>query len=202
MNLRYLGDALDHWKGSLFESLQNANVLANFAVDPMCTDPEAWQSSDFSFYARLLHIRAEQIVRHEHTLRERKAYFTEIKHQGDLFLDPDTGISTSATNSQYLRPREIGELLERVFERILVIYQHVRAQKCAIRIDNVISAVESRIDRFRWCSYESPTVAMLFMSRSSRIHEVVDHFKTILGKHAETRIRGSHLIDIASSASV
>jgi len=38
MNLRYLGDALDHWKGSLFESLQQANILHDFAVDAMASD--------------------------------------------------------------------------------------------------------------------------------------------------------------------
>jgi len=198
--LKYLGDALDHWKGSLFESLQNANVLRDFSVDPMCTDAEPWQSADFSLYARLLHIRAVQVIRHKHTLQNRKAYFAEISHQGDLFLDPDTGVSTSAANSQYLRPRELGQLLDLATQRMLVVYQHIRTQNCAVRIDNVILALESQAGRFHWCSYESPSVALLFVSRSPRPLEVAGHFKTMLGRHSGNRIRGSHILGIASSA--
>jgi hypothetical protein len=33
MNLTFLGDALDHWKGSIFESLQKGGILPDFAVD-------------------------------------------------------------------------------------------------------------------------------------------------------------------------
>jgi hypothetical protein len=194
MNLKYLGDALDHWKGSLFESLQNANVLRDFSVDPMGTDAESWQSADFALYARLLHVRVEQVIKHLHTLKDRNAYFAEISHQGDLFLDPDTGVSTSAANNQYLRPRELGQLLDRATQRMLVVYQHIRAQKCAVRIDNVIWVLESQAGRFHWCSYESPSVALLFISRSPRPLEVTVHFKSILGRHSENRIRGSHLV--------
>ena len=200
MNLKYLGDALDHWKGSLFESLQNANVLFDFSVDPMCTDAEHWQAGDFSLYARLLRVRPEQIIKHEHTLQDRSAYFAEISHQGDLFLDPDTGVATSAASSQYLRPLELGALLDRAIHRILIIYQHIRAQKCAARIDKVILSLESQAGRFHWCSYESANVALLFISRSPRLLEVAGHFKSILGRHSEGRIRGSHRVGIASSA--
>jgi hypothetical protein len=38
MNLKYLGDTLDHWKGCLFEYLQAQCVLRDFAVDPMATE--------------------------------------------------------------------------------------------------------------------------------------------------------------------
>jgi len=55
LNLNFLGDALDHWKGSLFESLQEAQVLRDFAVDPMASDLGSWNSDDFLILARLLH---------------------------------------------------------------------------------------------------------------------------------------------------
>jgi hypothetical protein len=38
LNLIYLGDALDHWKGSLFESLQQEKAVQGLAVDPMTSD--------------------------------------------------------------------------------------------------------------------------------------------------------------------
>lgn len=40
MNLRYLGDALDYWKGSVFFRLQERGILKDFSVDPMLTDLE------------------------------------------------------------------------------------------------------------------------------------------------------------------
>lgn len=56
MNLAFLGDALDHWKGSLFESLQKGGILQNFAVDPMASDLAAWTPEDFSLFSTLLRI--------------------------------------------------------------------------------------------------------------------------------------------------
>ncbi len=75
MNLAFLGDALDHWKGSLFESLQKAGCLRHFAVDPMASDWAAWQSEDISLFARLLRVDESQIIRHKVSLSNRKQYF-------------------------------------------------------------------------------------------------------------------------------
>src|SRR5262249_44692157 len=86
MNLRYLGDALDHWKGSLFERLQRETLLRSFAVDAMATDAEDWQPVDFALFANLLHIEERQILRHKHLLEiDRGGCFSEIAHEGDLF---------------------------------------------------------------------------------------------------------------------
>jgi hypothetical protein len=116
MNLKYLGDALDHWKGSLFECLQFAEVLRDLAADPMAADQDQWSDADFSLYARLLHIRQEQVIRHKESLFSRDSYFAEIVHQGDLFLDPDTGVATvqrgPSTLSRGRSPRFFGPLLD------------------------------------------------------------------------------------------
>jgi hypothetical protein len=202
MNLKYLGDALDHWKGSIFESLQKANVVSDFAVDPMATDANDWQPTDFSIYAKLLRVTTAQVIRHKQTLENRSAYFAEIQHQGDLFLDPDTGVATSSPSSlwQYLRPQEIACLIN-VPNRLLIVYQHIRAQRCAERIDNVMSALKLAMAKFCWCSYESPNVALLFLSRdSSRVNLVAQHFKDVLGSHAGKRIRGTHCDAASNSA--
>src|SRR5579872_798805 len=107
MNLDYLGDALDHWKGSLFEYLRAKNLLRDFVVDPMATDRERWHEADFSLFARLLRIGPDQIIRHEASLLARAQYFAEIAPGGDIFLDPDTGIATSGSSeaAKYVRPR-------------------------------------------------------------------------------------------------
>jgi hypothetical protein len=202
MNLEYLGDALDHWKGSIFQSLHNGNVLSDFAVDPMITDISCWQPADYLLYALLLRIKAEQIIKHDQTLQKRDAYIGEITHQGDLFLDPDTGVATSKADKKYVLSSDVENLFHNAPSRLVIVYQHIRAQRCAERVDNVTSTLQSRIGQFYWRSYESPTVALLFLSLNrSRVAHVEQHFKNILGNHAEKRIRGAHRDTAAIAAS-
>ena len=193
MNLKFLGDALDHWKGSLFQCLCAGQVLHDFAVNPMATDQESWKEADFEAYARLLRITPAQIIRHQVTLHERAKYFGEIQHQGDLFLDPDTGVTTPGVKGdrdRYVTPAELGQLLDRPTERLLIIYQHVRGKRVSDRVDNVVNTLRDEIGNFSGCSYESPTVAMLFLSRLPvRTTSVAEHFETLLGRHADGRIR-------------
>jgi hypothetical protein len=73
LNRKYLGDALDHWKGSLFEHLQATGILRDFAVNPMASDLSDWQPRDFSLFAKLLRVKPNQIVQHHHTLLKRSA---------------------------------------------------------------------------------------------------------------------------------
>jgi hypothetical protein len=193
MNLKYLGDALDHWKGSLFECLQCAEVLRDLAPDPMAADQDKWSDADFSLYARLLHIRQDQVIRHKESLLSRDSYFAEIVHQGDLFLDPDTGVATSrSTRTEHIKPGEIAALLRSTPGRVVAIYQHIRAQKTSDRVENCLNAVAKEISTIRWCSYESPSVAMLFLcGDETRTSEIAAVFGRLLGVHAKRRVRSS-----------
>ena len=154
MNLEYLGDALDHWKGSLFEYLRAEGLLRDFAVDPMATDRDRWNEADFFLFARLLRIRRNQIIPHEASLLTRDKYFAEIVHGGDVFLDPDTGIATSGSSqiAKYVRPRELATLLGSARGRVVAVYQHVRAQKACVRVDRCLAAIGEEIDDAGWCS--------------------------------------------------
>lgn len=192
MNLTYLGDALDHWKGSLFEFLESAGFLRGFSVDPMASDGANWRANDFKLFARLLRVTDVQILRHEFPLTERRRYFAEITHRGDLFLDPDTGIDTGGGSpiSKYIKPQELAALLENSGGRVVAVYQHVRAQKTSARIDGCLRALADVADGVGWCSYESGTVAMVFLSRdATRTNAIADGFGQFLGKHAKGRIR-------------
>ena len=192
MNLKYLGDALDHWKGSLFEYLAKEGVLREFAVDPMASDLLPWTEVDYSLFARLLRIDKFRIIRHHVTLRDRPRYFAEITHTGDLFLDPDTGIATGRVTKRHISPLEVASLLEKPKDRLLVIYQHnARGMKMSARVDECLARLMRETDGFGWCSYESGTVAMLFLSqKADRASEVEAAFKTYLGRHAAQRVRG------------
>jgi hypothetical protein len=96
MKLAYLGDAHDHWKGSVFQYLQEGEILRNFLVDSMATDASPWNTANSKLYAHLLRIEETQLVQHDRTLfqdrKSRRRYFLNIPPTGDLFLDPDTGI--------------------------------------------------------------------------------------------------------------
>jgi hypothetical protein len=192
LNLRYLGDAFDHWKGSLFESLQQAAVLRDLAVDPLDTDPEDWEEADRALFARLLRIEQSNVVSHQQSLiAHREIYFQEITHQGDLFMDPDTGIATSrgANASHYLRPAELHDLLDSQPDRVVAVYQHISHQRTRERISTVLSVLSSTNRHFACCSYESGTVAMLFLSQNlARASSIDLHFREFLGGQAERRI--------------
>ena len=192
MNLSYIGDALDHWKGSLFEFLEGEGLLHDFLVDPMASDRQAWEESDFELLARLLRVRRGQILDHRARLTDRTRYFAEIEHKGDIFLDPDTGIATGRVTHQekYVQLRDLWALLGSGLNRLIVVYQHVRAQKCANRVDKVVGVVSSTSVSPSWCSYESGSVAMLFFSLADyRIANVASAFRRQLGRHSQGRIR-------------
>ena len=191
MNLKYLGDALDHWKGSLFETLQGSGALRDFAVDAMASDWCEWKPDDISLFAQLLRVSKSQIIGHSVSLTNRVKYFAEIQHSGDLFFDPDTGIRTGRVSniSQYIQPNEIAQFMHEP-ERIVVVYQHARGQ-----VSRRVHAVCKTISACHWCSYESGTVAMIFFSRSrDRLAQVAAHFAGLLGRHANKRIRMSWTI--------
>ena len=193
MNLDYLGDALDHWKGSLFAFLQGEGALRDLAVDAMATDASHWTAGDFALYARLLRVRDDQVIRHSFPLAVRTGYFAEVRHRGDLFLDPDTGIDTGGLSpiAKYVKPTDLAFLLERPRARVLAVYQHVRAQKACERVDSCMVSVAREMPDVAWCSYESGTVAMLFLSRDepNRVQAIRLGLERLLGGQAERRVR-------------
>lgn len=193
MNLRFLGDALDYWKGSLFLRLQKGGILEDFSIDPMLTDHKYWHALDFKLYADMLQIRLDQILQHKRKLQEdREKYFAEVTHTGDLFIDPDTGITLGYARhaEKYIRVKEVHQLLSEKLPRILCIYQHVGREKTRDRVSKLITALAEFNTRIYCCSYETPTVAMLFLSqKQNRLEQVNKYFKNYLGRHADMRVK-------------
>lgn len=193
MNLSFLGDALDHWKGSLLDSLQRANRLHSLSVDPMASDLGSWKPEDIAVYSKLLRVDQGQIIRHKAALGDRSKYFGEVPQDGDLFLDPDTGVATYDVrdHSRYVKPAELGRLLDRSPGRLIAVYQHVRGQRVRQRVGDVLRLLKSEIDGLSWCSYESPSVAMIFLTREAgRSEQVAEYFQGLLGRHASSRVWG------------
>jgi hypothetical protein len=193
MNLRFLGDALDHWKGSVFEGLQSSNVLEDFRVDAMDSDIDNWRPEDRSLYAKLLRVRESQIVEHKVTLdSSRKEYFDEIPLYGDLFLDPDTGIKPRSSGDirQYIKHEELFFLMNHERQRIVAVYQHgSRNLSMRRRVENVLTMLRSVHQNCYCISYDSSYVALLFLSFGrNRIKAVSNYFRGLLGPHADNRI--------------
>ena len=188
MNIQFLGDALDYWKGFILSRLQKGGILHDFAVDPMLTDAEKWDTADFQLYADLLQIRPDQVLRHKARLHEdRDKYFAEIRHSGDLFVDPDTGMTLRGARCEHIKIREVCQLLGEKSPRILCIYQHIR-YRTRDRVNRLVSALRECDANIYSFSYESRTVAMLFLSRKQgRIERVERYFKDYFGRHADVR---------------
>ena len=191
MNLRYLGDALDHWKGSLLERLQQAKLLTDLAADAMTSDSPDWTHEDLGLFATLLRISPTQIVQHQKSLPiNRSGYFAEITHPTDIFLDPDTGIATGRVPnvSQYLHPTELHGLLAAYPSRVVGVYQHIRAVTTRQRLSGILSVLSGNEQPFCCCSYESSTVAMLFFSRDrARVEAIHADHGVLLGRHSASR---------------
>lgn len=195
MHLNFLGDVLDHWKSSLFRILNEADVLADFAVDPMVTEQEdeLWSASAAVIFARILCLKPEQILSHQVRLREdRRAYFTEISHRGDLFLDPDVGIQTQGVRAEpekYLKPLEVKDLLQINPYRLLIVFQFVRSRRVADRLKTIFAEVATKSAPLHGCAYKSGNAAMVFLAKErSRIRRVEACFESLLGEHAERRL--------------
>jgi len=194
MNVEFLGDALDHWKGSLFRSLRRGDLLLDLAVEPMFSDAGFWKASAVRAYARLLGVPAERIVRHRRGLGDRDAYFEEIHHSRDLFLDPDTGVAVGARcDRKHVAPGEVARLLMAERHRVVAVYQHSGREEWPSRIRRVVRRVARKVDRpLVWSSYQSAAAAMLFFAVGTRRPLAIQaHFARELGAQARHRLCGS-----------
>lgn len=192
MRRDFLGDALDFWKGAVLGRLQGERLTTGLWVDPMFSDPEAWSAGDKATYARLLNVDPERLVPHKVTLGLRDDYFAELEsHAGDIFLDPDTGVWTGKGKAtvRHIAPKEIECLLAATSGRLVIVYQHNARSSMPVRVAEVTASVR-RVSRCAWASYESSTVAMLFLSRDPRRpRRVARYLKTLLGARASRRVR-------------
>ena len=125
MNSKYLGDALDHWKGSLISALSQKKLIRNIVVEPMITDATAWLREDLNTYKRLLNLDSTRSICHGNStfLGKRDKYFTKLLKVGDVFLDPDTGIATGDASKVHIKISELGKLIIDS-DRVLMVYQH------------------------------------------------------------------------------
>jgi len=189
MKLARLGDALDHWKGSLIELIGDKRLR----VVPMLTDRDRCTQQHFETYARLLHRKPEDVLKKEKgalfSKRTRHGYFCDLEEH-DLFLDPDTGIaSDKKAQKEHVSFSEIARLLSESRSRMLLIYQHASREKDGLREKlNLLRSTEG----LRGCdifAYDSGAVSMVVISQNrGRSDKALARLKCWLGPVAATRI--------------
>ena len=152
--------------------------------------------SHMSFKSRLLdqiNCLSRWFTTLKHTRKlawEREEYFNEVVHAGDLFVDPDTGITLRSRGSiqRYIKIKEIHQLFSEELSRVLCIYQHIGHEKTRDRVRKINTALAESNSRSYCCSYETPTVAMFFISKKQRrIKQIKKYFRNYLGGHADRR---------------
>jgi hypothetical protein len=188
MKLTHLGDALDHWKGSLIELIGGKRLR----VVPMFTDRDLWTEKQIGAYARLLHLRPEDVLKRDSRFsgKTRTSYFCDLGEH-DLFLDPDTGIAPDDKNAkkEHVRISEIAGRLSAAPSRMLLIYQHASRDKDGLR--KKLNSLHST-DGLQGCdifAYDSGSVSMLVISQHhERARGALACLKSWLGPIAATRI--------------
>lgn len=186
MNLKHLGDAFDHWKGSVMRRIGSRSLR----VLPMFTDKKEWTPRQLSTYAKLLHRKPGDILKQKETFSRKagKRYFENLGIQ-DLFLDPDTGIGPEKSATvKHVKPSEVACLLSKVPKRVLLIYQHKWQRKSMKDTLKRVLSIEG-VRKFHGFAYNADQVAMVFISRDQeRIAKASKRLRSWLGPIALTRL--------------
>jgi len=196
MNSEFLGDALDHWKGSIISILSDRQLLHNIAVEPMISDVNCWSKEDLQTYRRLLKLESTNPICHELTtfIGNRDDYLGGVSRDGDVFIDPDTGIATGNASRKHIKVSELSSLLRNALkhDRVLMVYQHSARGSFHSRLDEVGHMVTNGIPGVHYTVYECGRVAMFFISMNNeRIQAIQAALIKYLNGTAENRIWGT-----------
>ncbi len=172
MNQRHLGDALDHWKGSVIASL--GAWLRDVHVIPMFTDKTpvvSWSEAHLRLYARLLRVSRDRIMYAQTPFRasNRDDYFSALRLPADTdaFLDPDNGVAPgSGGDARHVRPNELATLLPADSRRIVLVYQHSFRTNDYVQASLRRVADSPRLAGAAAFAYDAGAAAMIFASRS------------------------------------
>ena len=203
MNLRFLGDAFDHWKGSVLQLL--GDTLRDVHVVPLLTDADRWTPEHFEVYARLLRIDPNRVVMRdsnfERAQESRDRYLARLADECvdrgrtdrcDLFLDPDTGVG--GRDKKHVCRADIDELLRVPGDRVLLIYTQAEDRFRNSEAD-VLDDFHRCFGEYAFLAYRSAKqgLSMAVVSREDgdRLKDIRTWLSTFLGSVAERHIIGS-----------
>ncbi|MGO9375814.1 MAG: hypothetical protein ACLQBD_27510 [Syntrophobacteraceae bacterium] len=191
MNSKFLGDALDHWKGSLISLLLTKGLIRNVVAEPMITDHfQPWSTEDIETYKRLLNLGLTCTICHGGSTfsGKRADYFNEVPQDGDIFLDPDNGIATDKASRKHLRIAEIRKLLGQK-NRVIMVYQHSGRGDFHQRLLTIKNKITDGKSSIHCTVYQCGQVAMFFISLSeSRVAQIKIALREHLKGTAQRRV--------------
>ena len=196
MKLGYLGDASDHWKGSLHEHLRSRARLKNLHAVGMFADGP-WGLSAVEAYARLLRLPGAHAVLDANLpmprVKGRAAYFSNVLRtvppDADLLVDPDTGIKNGATGSTaHISVAELAALLGPT--RVLMVFDesHDRRIDKSAHVRGLAAALVDLGTRVVACE-SGRGVTMFFISKHpTRTAQIDESLCALLGPAAKQRV--------------
>jgi len=185
MNLKHLGDALDHWKGSVISLFAGPELR----IVPMLTDADSWTAGHFRVYARLLGRKTKDILKRGVPFSNitRHKYFSNLGER-DLFLDPDTGVKNKPSE-KHITPADIARLLPPSCSRMLLVYQHASRKKDGVKAKLQWLRSLEGFERLHVIAYDAGPVSMIFISRHrGRSDKVWTRLRSSLGPIASARL--------------
>jgi hypothetical protein len=192
MRLDYLGDSLDHWKGSLLGRLRAENLLRPLRVVPMLTDGALWSATHHAVYCAHLGLAVSDLISTKvFDGNVRADYFKHAAEQAcrdsDLFIDPDKGIEPSRCKKEHVSLLNLCSLA--TGDRLLLVYEQTKAygSNYASHVDKLSSRLgAASLFSVFWTGRQ---VAMAAISRdASRVAAIRRHWHSIVGPLAERRI--------------
>lgn len=180
MELGYLGNEVDTFKGAILRLLTAYQLLRDLAVDPMITDPERWDAKSYEFYSKLMGIE----IRPNQPLAIRLSGHRRAPgipgHSGDFFLDPSTGVVYGQQDGErYIFPNEVRALLNP--SNVVVIYQ-AWPQGGRDAAVEAIQAVDQPSGSLAAVTCDRRKTSMLFFSRDfARIESITAWLRRWMG---------------------
>jgi hypothetical protein len=200
MKSEYIGEDFDFFKGLIIRNLRSEDLLRSIAVDPMITDTR-WKPEWVKTYARLLSVEENQVLHSKQKFKRKrnskesreafqKNYFACTGcHSGDLFLDPDIGVSntdSTRNNDEHVALSDIESLLNCQPNRVIMVYQHKgrlydKGKPKTLNKQLVLPFKKTKRKTLHAIAYDGKHVAMLFFSYSpERIKCIKTYFKRML----------------------
>jgi len=194
MDLKHLGDALDHWKGSLIELLgeKNLGVVRNLQLVPMLTDQKPWTQQNLETYAKLLRRETNNIFRKDepfsHSKNAPDSYLRNLG-ENDLFFDRDTGIAPDQNATiKHVKPSEVAWILGEAPTRMRMIYQHKWQRNKMTDTPKRVLLIEG-LREFHGFAYNADAVAMVLIPCDQvRVAKASQRIRDWLGPIASGRI--------------
>jgi hypothetical protein len=194
------GDNRDLGKGFVFHHL--AGLLRDFRVDPMVTDedlpPGPGRRAFVEAYRRFLRLAdGDRVVNGDVDYRgggtvlrggREEPYFgPHVGHDGDLFLDPDTGVG--GRGSGYVPCGVIGQLLPAGAERVLLVNVSADRKDATWRrlLGRVPRWADGRLQAFV-CDLGGNGILFLANKGNGRMKFMRGTLKNVFGPVAEWRV--------------